>query len=100
MGCYAKDADTSEIKKDLADRVREHLRGYRLAQTRCDKSANSTIKVLGDRNVFRELSTGPNALPAMVTSEKFTGSINAGVDAIKQDLRLDERTGKPEVILL
>lgn len=95
VGCYAKDADTSEIKKDLADRVRE--RGYRLAQTRCDKSANSTIKVLGDRNVFRELSTGPNALPAMVTSEKFTGSINAGVDAIKQDLRLDERTGKPKL---
>jgi hypothetical protein len=95
VGCYANDADTSEIKKDLAARVKE--KGYRVGQARCDKSANSTIKVLGDRNVFRELSTGANAIPAMVTSEKFTGSINAGVDAIKQDLRLDERTGKPKL---
>lgn len=97
VGCYAKDEDTAVIKKDLSDRAKE--RGYRLAQTRCDKSANSTIKVLGDRNVFRELSTGPNAIPAMVTSEKFTGSINAGVDAIKQDLRIDEKTGKPKLFI-
>lgn len=95
VGCYAKDEDTSIIKKDLADRAKE--RGYRLGQARCDKSANSTIKALGDRNIFRELSTGENAVPAMVTSEKFTGSINAGVDAIKQDLRLDEHTGKPKL---
>lgn len=95
VGCYAKDEDTAVIKKDLKDRANE--RGYRLAQTRCDKSANSTIKALGDRNIFRELSTGQNPIPAMVTSEKFTGSINAGVDAIKRDLRVDERTGKPKL---
>jgi phage terminase large subunit-like protein len=94
-GCYAKDEDTAVIKKDLSLRAQE--RGYRLAQTRCDKSANSTIKALGDRNIFLELSRGADAIPAMVTSEKFTGSINAGVDAIKRDLRIDERTGKPKL---
>lgn len=97
VGSYAKDEDTSVIKKELFERAKE--RGYRLGQARCDKSANSTIKALGDRNIFRELSTGPDAIPAMVTSEKFTGSINAGVDAIKKDLRIDERTGKPKLFI-
>ncbi len=95
IGCYSADKDTQEIKNDLADRARE--RGYRLGWTQCDKSADSNLKILGDRNVFRELSTGKNAIPALFTSEKFTGSINAGVDEIKKLLRIDERTGKPKI---
>jgi phage terminase large subunit-like protein len=95
IGTYSKDADTSEIKKDLKERAM----GYRLGQTRCDKSADSTIRVLGDRNVFRELSTGENAIPAMFKSEKFTGSIHAGVDTIKQLLKINEKTGKPRLFI-
>lgn len=82
-GVYSRNCDTSEIKEDLKLRAR----GWRLAQTRVDKSCNSTIKALGDRNIFLELSRGENAIPAMVTSEKFVGSINAGVDTIKQALK-------------
>ncbi len=85
VGTYSKQADTSEIKRDLAIRAKE--KGYRLGWTRCDKSANSTIKVLGDRNVFLELSRGEYAIPALDTSEKYTGSIHAGVDLIKQKLK-------------
>jgi hypothetical protein len=93
IGVYSRNCDTSEIKEDLAQRAK----GWRLAQTRVDKSCNSTIKALGDRNIFLELSRGTNAIPAMVTSEKFTGSINAGVDVIKQDLKPNEVTKKPRL---
>jgi hypothetical protein len=95
VGTYAKDADTSVLKKELKERGKR----YRLGQTRCDKSADSTIKVLGDRNVFRELSTGENAIPAMFKSEKFTGSIHAGVDTIKQLLKINKKTGKPRLFV-
>ena len=97
VGCYSKAADTDIIKADLAQRVRE--RNYRVAWTRVDRSADSTIKVLGDRNVFNELKTGKNAIPALFTSEKFEGSIHAGVDQIKQVLRLHPRTGKPRLYI-
>ncbi len=93
IGTYAQDKDTEEIKADL----RERMSPYRTGWTMCDKSADSNLKVLGDRNVFRELSTGTNAIPALFTSEKFTGSINAGVDQIKKLLRPNERTGKPKI---
>lgn len=90
IGVYASPKDTAEIKSDLLERVKtrgKDSRGWRLAQTRVDKSCNSTIRALGDRNIFLELSRGTNAIPAMVTSEKFVGSINAGVDTIKQALK-------------
>lgn len=93
IGVYAKDADTEEIKEELAQRAKKYRTGWSM----CDKSANSTIRVLGDRNIFKELSTGKNAIPALFTSDKFTGSINAGVDQIKKLLKPDERTGKPKL---
>jgi phage terminase large subunit-like protein len=97
IGTYAKDEETAQIKKDLKARVEAN--DYRLGQTRCDRSADSTIKVLGDRNVFRELSTGENAIPAMFKSEKFTGSIHAGIDTIKQLLKINEKTKKPRLFI-
>ena len=90
IGVYQSAKDTAEIKAELLERVKtrgKDSRGWRLAQTRVDKSCNSTIRALGDRNIFLELSRGTNAIPAMVTSEKFVGSINAGVDTIKQALK-------------
>ena len=93
LGCYSRDGDTQEIKTDLKHRASE----YRLGWTMCDKSADSTIKVLGDRNIYRELKMGKDAIPALFTSEKYTGSINAGVDQIKKLLRPDDRSGKPKL---
>ncbi len=90
IGVYSAQKDTAELKQELSERVKtrgKDSRGWRLAQTRVDKSCNSTIRALGDRNIFLELSRGTNAIPAMVTSEKFVGSINAGVDTIKQALK-------------
>lgn len=86
VGCYSRDGDTTDIKRDLAQRAIE--RKYRLGWTVCDKSADSTIHVLGDRNIFRELKVGVAFIPALFTSEKYEGSIKAGVDQIKQLLKL------------
>jgi phage terminase large subunit-like protein len=95
VGCYLKDADTEELKKDLADRAKANR--YRLGWSIFDKSSDSTIRVFGDRNIYLEMTRGVNAVPAAFKSDKFTGSINAGVDEIKKDLKLDERTGKPRL---
>ena len=92
IGCYSADKDTAEVKKDLKERAKN----YRLGWTVCDKSANSTIRVFGDRNIYLELSRGENAIPALFTSDKWTGSIHAGVDEIKQSLKLKEK-GKPSL---
>lgn len=97
-GTYSQAVETDIIKKDLKERAKE--RHYRLGQTRCDKSANYDIKVLGDRNIYKELSTGKDAIPAMQLSEKFTGSIHAGVDTIKTLLRIDEEgLNKPKLFI-
>jgi phage terminase large subunit-like protein len=97
VGVYSKVADTDIIKADLAKRARE--RNYRLAWTRCDRSADSPIQIFGGRNVFRELGRGKNAIPALFTSEKYEGSIRAGVDQIKKGLKVNERTGKPKLTI-
>ncbi len=92
-GLYAKAADTSIVKADLHKRAVE--RNYRLAESVCDRSADSDNKALGDRNIFDELATGDNHIPALRRSEKYKGSIDAGVDQIKQKLKVNEVTGKP-----
>ena len=93
IGVYVGSGDTEQIKKDLAKRAKD--RNYRLGWTMCDKSADSTIHVLGDRNIFLELARGDNAIPALFTSNKFQGSIHAGVDEIKKLLKIDEAIGRP-----
>lgn len=89
-GSYKKAADVEEVKADLAARARE--RHYRLGITRCDKSANSVNKLLNDQNVFLMLKQGENAIPALFESQKFTGSIHAGVERMKVLLR-EKRDG-------
>lgn len=97
IGCYSKDVDTTDIKRDLALRAVE--RRYRLGWSVCDKSADSTIHVLGDRNIYRELKMGENFIPALFTSEKYEGSIKAGVDQIKQLLKINDITKKPKLFI-
>lgn len=95
IGCYLKDVDTEKLKEDIADRAK----GYRLGWSIFDKSADSTIKIFGDRNIFLEMTRGENAVPGAFKSEKFTGSINAGVDTIKRLLKIGEKTKKPKLFI-
>ncbi len=96
-GLYQKAADTEIIKDDLAQRAKD--RGYRLGKTVCDRSSDSDNHALGDRNIFYELGTGKNAIPALDKSEKYKGSIDAGVDQIKKKLRVNEVTKKPKLFI-
>ena len=97
IGTYSKQADTEVIKADLRQRAID--RKYRLGWTRCDKSADSEIKILGGRNIFLELARGKDAIPALFVSEKFTGSINAGVDEIKKRLKVDPVINSPNLFI-
>ena len=96
-GMYMKAADTQVLKDDLAQRAKD--RNYRLGWTNCDKSADTTNRLLNDRNIFDELRKGVNAIPALRRSEKFTGSIAAGVDEIKKGLKIDPLTKKPSLVI-
>ena len=87
--------DTEIIKEELAQRAIS--RNYRLGWTNCDKSADSTIRIIGDYNAYVLLGRGKNAIPALFKSEKFVGSKIAGVDLIKQNLRVDEKIGLPKL---
>lgn len=100
VGVYWRKANTDEVKEDLAKRAKE--RKYRLGWSRYDKSLDYEIKILGDVNIVNLLRKPPNPIPALFPSEKYKGSIEAGVDQIKQDLR-DKRLfffDLPEVHLL
>ena len=83
--CHSDDGDTEEMKKHWHDITKNN--GYRTGWAVADKSSNSSIMAFGGRNIFRELSMGENAIPALRTSEKYEGSIKAGVDEIKKRLR-------------
>ncbi len=83
--CYSREVDTEELKADFWRIVREN--GYRMGWSVADKSSDSSIIAFGGRNIYRELSMGKDAIPALRTSEKFEGSIKAGVDEVKKRLR-------------
>ena len=94
--CYFQAKDTEDVKADIAERSK----GMRLGWSAVDKSSDSSIKAFGDRNIYRELSRGKNAITGLRTSEKFMGSIKAGVDEIKQWLKVNPRTGKPLLFIM
>ena len=96
--CYWRGADTGEIKDDIAEIIREN--NYRMGFSVLDKSANSSIIAFGGRNIYMELTRGKNAFPAPRESNKFTGSIHAGVDAIKKRLKLNEISKKPSFFIV
>jgi phage terminase large subunit-like protein len=85
VGVYYKKGTTDDVKADLAKRAVE--RKYRLGWTRYDKSLDYEIRTLGDVNIMQMFRQPPNPIPALIPSEKYKGSIEAGVDQIKQDLR-------------
>jgi hypothetical protein len=96
VGALKKACNVHEFKALMAQRARDHK--YRLAWTRCDKSANSVNKLLDDQNVFLMLQRGENAVPALMESQKYTGSIHAGVEQMREDLKINPATGKPTLM--
>lgn len=86
VGCYNREADTDIVKADLA----ELSKGIRQVWTVVDKSTDSDIEAFGGKNIFKEFRKAPNQIPGLRLSQKFDGSIRAGVDEIKKDLKVNE----------
>jgi phage terminase large subunit-like protein len=101
INSYFRNVDTEQLKDELAGMSAM----YRLGWSRIDKSADSDIQVFKtDRdpagmNVYKLLSRGKNAIQALQKSDKYTGSIIAGVDEIKRLLKVDPATGKPKLFV-
>lgn len=95
--CWHKEGDTEEIKAAWHDTVKGA--GYRAGWAVADRSSDSSIMAFGGRNIFMELGRGKNAIPALRTSEKYEGSIRAGVDDIKRRLKVGAN-GKPRFFIV
>lgn len=95
VGVYAGSARVEQVKKDLAIRAAEGK--FRLAWTRYDKSLDYEIEAMDGINLMTGYKQSPNAIPAMFPSDKHKGSIDAGIDAIREDMRLDKHNGKPKL---
>lgn len=93
VDCYFKDRDTREFKKEIYDLSKD----YRLGWAVTDKSCDSDIHAFGGRNIFKEVSRGEHAIRNLRKSEKYEGSIHAGVDEIKQRLKINFNTNKPSL---
>jgi hypothetical protein len=64
--CHSDDGDTEEMKKHWHDITTDNR--YRTGWAVADKSSNSSIMAFGGRNIYRELSMGKNAIPALRNS--------------------------------
>lgn len=90
--------DTQEVKTRMRERAEEF--NYRLGWTNSDCSANTINRLLNNRNIHNELKMGRDAIPGLMLSEKYAGSIMAGVDDIKKKLRLNEITRRPGLVIM
>ena len=95
IGSYFEDADIEKVKADLAERVVRNR--YRLGWTCYDRSLDYEAKGYNNINIVQKFKFPPNPVPAMIASEKYKGSVDAGIDKIKEYLKINERTGKPRL---
>ena len=93
VDCYLGGSDTDMVKGDIA----AMSEGMRLGWAAMDRSADSDIKAFDGRNILKELTRGKNGLGAVRKSEKYDGSIKAGVDVIKKHLKINKDTQKPRL---
>lgn len=95
---YYQNHDIDTVKQHIAERSASYRKGWSV----CDKSADSDHQLFRDtrglcRNIYKELTRGNNPISPLWKSEKFTGSIVAGVNEIKKYLKVNEVTGKPKM---
>ena len=63
-------------------------------------SRNRSPILLEYRNIYKEISEGENAIPALRTSIKFEGSIRRGVDEIKKRLKAVSTKDGPGIYII
>lgn len=96
--CYFKSVDTEDLKRDFWNMVK--INNYRLGWSVVDKSSDSNIHAFGGRNIYLEVARGKNAIPQLRTSQKFEGSIRAGVDEMKKRLKVSPDNNHPRLFIV
>lgn len=94
--CYKKNADVDEMRKDHE----QMLKGKRMAWSVFDPSSDSTITAFSGLNIFKLLTKAPNPFYRARKGEKYQGSIAAGVQTVKDRLKIRERTNKPTFFIM
>jgi hypothetical protein len=89
--CYKKSVDTNEFKSDL----KRLTYGKRMDWTVFDPSNDSSLTVFQGVNIFKMMTTGENRVPRAFKGDKFAGSIAAGVNTIKERMKLHPITQRP-----
>jgi hypothetical protein len=93
--CYWQKSNTTKLKAEMNNLARN----YRMAWTRCDPSSDSDLTAIDNRNIWKEISRGPDRIPNMKKADKFPGSIKAGVDVIMRLLEVNPATGFPSLLI-
>ncbi|TXH47744.1 MAG: hypothetical protein E6Q97_26495 [Desulfurellales bacterium] len=93
--CYKRKVTVDELKRDLANLTK----GKRVRFSVVDPSSDSSMTVYGGLNIWKMLTRGESRLISPRKGEKYAGSINAGVQAIKQRLMCDPVTNKPRFFI-
>ncbi len=96
--CYFRSVDTEDLKRDFWEIVKAY--NYRLGWSVVDKSSDSNIMAFGGRNIYQEVARGKKAIPGLMVSQKFEGSIRAGVDEMKKRLKVSELQPNPRLFIV
>lgn len=94
--CYKKGVDVEEFRRDAA----LLLSGKRMDWTVFDPSSDSSITVFNGLNIFKLCTRNPNPFVRARKGEKYQGSIAAGVQTMKERLKINEKTNKPRFFVM
>lgn len=95
--CYKGAVDVEQFRKDAA----VLLAAKRMDWTVFDPSSDSTITAFNGLNIFKLCTRNPNnPFPRARKGEKYQGSIAAGVQVMKERLKINERSKKPTFFIM
>lgn len=94
--CYKAPADVEQMRLDH----KELLKGRRMGFSVFDPSSDSTITAFNGLNIYKMLTKLPNPFPRSRKGEKYQGSIAAGVQTIKNRLKINETSKKPTYFIM
>lgn len=94
--CYKRNVDTSEFKLD----IKRLTAGRRMAWTVFDPSNDSSLNIFHGVNIFRMMTTGENRIPRAFKGDKYHGSIAAGVNVVKERLKIHPISRRPRFFIM
>jgi phage terminase large subunit-like protein len=94
--CYKKDSDIKQMRDD----VKELLKGKRMSFSVFDPSSDSSITAFSGLNIFKLCTQNPNPFFRARKGDKYQGSIAAGVQVIKDLLKVTGSLNKPRFFIM